>query len=122
MSQDNAPTFNERIRDHILATHAAEHAERRRIEDLILGGDRRGAIRRDRVGEMVRVGGDWLVEVIRPSGDTTWTCVVGGETTHFHWRTQDKALLHLIAGRHGDRHGRAVPYAARVLGIPADEP
>lgn len=93
-----------------------ESAERREVEKVILG--ERPV--RARIGEMVKLGDDYAVQVIR-GDEATWTTVVGGKRSPFHHLTQELAVLHLIARRHEERGAdTAVIYAARVLGIPTE--
>lgn len=96
-----------------------ESAKRREIEAVIFGSNRPA---RDRIGDIIAIGDDWLVEVLSGT-ETLWTSVIGGKKTSQHYYSQERAILHLIARRYEDGYSDAdtsVFYAARVLGIPED--
>lgn len=104
-----------RMKDAAYEQWRTESAQRRDLETTLK------LMRGDRLGDVVRLGDDFVVEVHSRGDDATWTTVVRGERNPRHWDSQEEAVLHLIARRHGDRDGESVPYAARVLGIPANE-
>lgn len=106
---------------------AAEQVQERadescKVAEIVLGtGSHLG---RERVGDVVKLGDDYLVQVMRNRSNTTWTTVVGGERSSWHYHTQEAAILHLIARRHDDNpnsNASAAFYAGRVLGLPKDE-
>jgi hypothetical protein len=95
-----------------------ERAERSRLNVLIHGLESRHGL-----GEIVKLGDDYVVEV-RDGGrtyDSLWTTVVNGEKTFHHHATQEAAILHLIARRHDSNPNTsacAAFYAGRILGLP----
>lgn len=113
----------QRMKDAAYQQVQDDAAERRRLEDIALG--RNGG--RYRLGEAVRVGDDYAVEIIAPHSDdtgNTWTTVVGDRRGTFVWKTMEMAVLHLIARRHETNENdsyAAARYAARVLAVPAEE-
>jgi hypothetical protein len=97
-----------------------ETAERRQVEEIVLGKNPG----RDRTGDAVKLGDDWVVEVCRRDGSSTWTTVVDGKRGLTHHYTQEMAVLELVARRYDDNPNTspmASAYAGRVLGIPADQ-
>ena len=111
----------QRMKDAAFERWQEDGAKRREVEAIVLGPN---AHSRDRLGEVVPFGDDWLVEVTSGTGDkaeSLWTSVVGGKKTHARYWSQEHAVLNLIARRYTesltDSHSAAV-YAGRVLGIP----
>lgn len=93
-----------------------EEGQRRRdIEAVVLGRNSR-----DRMGDVVTLGPDHVVEVISGS-ESMWTTVVGEKPAHQYHHSQEEAVLHLIARRYnGATDSAAMAFAAgRVLGLPA---
>lgn len=98
-----------------------ESKEHSLVAELILGKDssRRGRY----VEQFVKLGEDYLVLVKGGFSDPNglmWTFVVNGEANHWYHRTQEEAILHLIAARHDknpNSNGQAAFYAGRVLGV-----
>lgn len=98
-----------------------EHEEHSLVAELVLGKDssRRGRY----VEQFVKLGEDYLVLVKGGFSDPNglmWTFVVNGEANHWYHRTQEEAILHLIAARHDknpNSNGQAAFYAGRVLGV-----
>jgi hypothetical protein len=112
------PSFLDRQRDAALAEIRELYAEQRKVADIVLG-DR--LPRGQSVGEIVKFGSDYLVEVQRRDERPTWTVVEASKATSCHFYSQEEAALYLIALRHGGDH-TAVYYAGRVLGIlPSDD-
>ena len=126
-STDQGLSFSDRRKAAITEAALAEYQERgeelRRIEDLVLGTNRRGG---RRVSELVKLGNDYLVKV--EDGDSAqwtpaWTTVVNGEANSWYHERQEKAMLHLIARRYDDNPNsnvNAAHYAGRVLGLPTN--
>lgn len=114
-------TFAERQVEAAVEQARERVAERDRVEKIVFGS--RSAALRERMGEIVRLGDDYVVEVIKP-GRTTWTFVVNGQSSSWHHDTQERAILHLIAQRRDgnpNSNAHAAFYAGRVLGIPEGE-
>lgn len=123
MSQDITPAEHpnlKRLKDAAYERWQEDGAERERVRSIVIGEHRSY-----RLGDLTKVGDDYVAEVIDNStGQSTWTSVVGGEKTHRHWLSPDMALLHLLAVRRDPNPNtspHAATYAARVLGIPADQ-
>jgi hypothetical protein len=109
-------SFLDRQRDAALTQVREESAERRRISEIVLGSQER----RRRTGEMIRIGSDWVVEVIENGKTSLWTTVVNDRRGIEYHPLVDDALLHLIAQRY-DYAGQAIQahhYARRVLLLP----
>lgn len=115
-------SIEERMRDAAVEQQRERAAERRNVEKIVLG--ERSFDSRERLGEIVNLGGDYVVEVGKTGHDTTWTTVVAGKRTSWHHHTQEAAILHLIARRYDDNDNsnhQAAFYAGRVLGITATD-
>lgn len=110
------PSFIERQKDAALEQVRNQQAEARKIEELILGRNHHGRY----VSVVVKIGDDWVAEVVK-GDEKTWTFVVNGKASMFHHGTQEEAILHLIASRYEpnlNENYRAAYYAGRVLGLP----
>lgn len=106
-------TFLDRQRDAAMQRVQEQAAETRKVREIVLRSD---DLRR--IGEIIRVGGDYVAEIVERDQQPLWTAVVDGKRSSECFYTVDLALLHLIALRH-DPDGRgthAHHYAARVLG------
>jgi hypothetical protein len=120
MTDTTAPKLiQERMRDAAVEQAQERAAEHRRVADIVLGSRRNP---RCRVVDVVRLGGDFVVEV-QPGHDqpAVWTTVVGDARGNEYFTTQELAVLHLVARRYDDNPNtstRAAFYAGRVLGIP----
>jgi hypothetical protein len=112
-------SIQERLRDAAVEQAQERAAERRRVEEIVFGS--RSFDSSERIGDIVKLGDDYVVEVERTGHDTTWTTVVAGKRSSWHHHTQEAAVLHLIARRYDDNpnsNAQAAFYAGRVLGIP----
>jgi ABC-type uncharacterized transport system permease subunit len=117
MTAIDRPSFLDRQKEAALADLHERQAEHRRIADLVLG--RNGS--RSFVTEVIKLGGDYVVEVTARDGSSTWTTVVNDERGHLHHMRQEEAILHLIASRYdsnANSNTQAAFYAGRVLGLP----
>lgn len=117
MTGTTAPkkSIQERMRDAAVEQQQERFAEHRKVTEIVLGSNRA----RRRVGEIVKLGDDYVVEV-EDRDIITWTTVVGGNGTPMHHHTQEMAVLDLIARRHDPNPSStaaAAFYAGRVLGI-----
>lgn len=112
---DQPKTMAERLRDAAVSQAQERAAERRSVEEVVLGT----FTARRRIGEIVRIGDDYVVQV-ENGKDVTWTTLVGGKTSHEHFYQLEHALLHLLSRRHGGDGTDAAFFAARVLGMPTD--
>lgn len=108
-------SFLDRQRDAALEEVRERAAERHRIEDIVIGTDPYRRYGR-RMGEVVKLGSDYVVEV--HGAVAPWTVVESGKATSYYFPTQEEAALYLFALRHGTYDIAAAYYAARVLGIP----
>lgn len=100
--------------------------EHHRIAELVLGKENR---RNGRfVTDVVKLGEDYLVQVkggimFGENDQAFWTFVVNGKHSNSFAKSQESALLHLIATRYdknpNSNHMWAAA-AARVLGVPED--
>ena len=117
MTATDKPSFLDRQKDAALAELRERQAEHRRVGDLVIGTNRGN---RRHVTDVIKLGGDYIVEVTE--GDSVqWTTVVGGKANSWYFHRQEVAILHLIARRYDDNpnsNGSAAFYAGRVLGIP----
>jgi hypothetical protein len=114
-------TIVERMKQAAYEQSREQYAERNRVAAMVLteAAQRRG----DGIGEIVKLGGDFVVQVVRRGEDPSWTTVVGGEKSTWHFRTQEEAVLHLIARRYDDKDSSqsAAFYAGRILGVPSGD-
>lgn len=106
--------FLTRMKEAAYERQLEETQQRRQVEGIVLGKNPG----RDRLGDVTKLGDDYVVEVIDRDGRSSWATVVGGTDSFWRWESQEIAVLALIARRYGDRDAAAVPYAARVLNIP----
>lgn len=112
---DSRRSFLDVQRDAALTQIRGQHAELRRVEEIVLGDNSR-----DRVTEIVKLGDDYVVEVRQPNGCILWTTVVDGQKCSQYHERQEDAVLHLIARRYDDNPNTnlsAAYYAGRVLGV-----
>jgi hypothetical protein len=122
MNETTAPrkTLREIQQDAVNAEARERADERSRVEEIVIGkisNRHRGS---GRLGEIVRLGADYLAEVIH-GDEITWTTVIGGKSGMWHHPTQEHAILHLIAQRYdanSNSNVSAAFYAGRVLGLP----
>jgi hypothetical protein len=110
-------SFLEARREAALAELRERAAEHRKVADIVIGTDHH--TRRGRsVGEIVKLGSDYVVEV---QGDTPrgapWTVVESSKATSWYFHTQEEAVLYLLALRHNRDH-TAVYYAGLILNLP----
>lgn len=115
--QSARPSFVERQKEAALAEVRERHEEFRRVADIVLGANST----QRRVTEVIRLGDDFLVQIVGKGG-TAWTFVVDDQRTSWVHERQENAILHLIAARHdpnpNSNHAAAF-YAGRVLGVPS---
>lgn len=113
----------QRMKDAAYERIQEQQNEHSYLADLVLGDITKRGVRY--IGEIVKLGGDYLVEVFgRNREDATWTTVVSGKPTSQHHYRQEEAVLHLIARRYDDdpnRSPQAAFYAGRVLGLPQSD-
>lgn len=113
------PSFLDRQKDAALAMIQEQTAERRRIEQIVLGDNRQ----RRNVTEVIKLGNDHLVKVVDRDDTARWTFVIDGKANNWYHQEQEDAILHLIAARYDDNPNsnvQAAFYAGRVLGVPSD--
>jgi len=129
MQDDTKPAADRRSfldiqKDAALEDVRKQQAEFKRIADIVLPG-RRDGIRRtsQRVTDVIALDGDHLVEIT--DGDKTmWTFVVAGKASNWRHRTQEQAILHLIATRYDANDNNSVHtvfFANRLFGIPMSD-
>lgn len=111
-------SFLDRQRDAALEEIREIYAERRRVADIVIGTDHRTQRGRS-TGEIVKLGSDYVVEVVGDTGfDAHWTVVESSKASSFYFHTQEEAVLFLFALRHCGGDSAAAYYAGRVLGLP----
>ena len=119
MSADTTPrrSFLDRQRDRALELISEQTADRRRVEEIVVGPDHRHIERATTIIKLSE--GDYLVEVTDSKTDKKkWAVVVGNTDDSWRFYTQNEAMLYAITRRllpRGDVD--AVTYAARVLGL-----
>lgn len=111
-------TIVERMKEAAYEQSRERQAEWSRVAEIVLG---KAISRREYLGEVVKLGEDFVVEVEHHGSEPSWTTVVGGKKSTWHQRTQEEAVLYLIARRYDandNSHLHAAFYAGRVLGVP----
>jgi hypothetical protein len=108
-------SFLDMQRDAALEQVRQQSDERQRVRDLVIGKRRHESL-----GDLVRLGDDYVAEIIR-GDDITWATVLSGQPDSWRHLTQEQAILHLIAKRYDSNPNsniNAAFYAGRVLGLP----
>jgi hypothetical protein len=112
-------SFQEIQLEAALSRLQEQAAERRKVAQIVLGPNSQS---RRRVGEIVKLGDDYIAEVRDGKQPATWTTVVNGKADSWLFHSQEEAVLYLIARRHSGDDPNSAPnaafYAGRVLGIP----
>lgn len=117
MPDTDKPSFLDRRKATALERLYEQANDRQRVTAIVL---RKNSP--DRVDEVIRLGDDYLVEITKPDATVVWATVVGSKDDSWRHRTQEEAILHLIARRYNndpDSNYAAAFHAARVLGIRA---